>query len=201
MSNDLTVNASRKSLNIMLVVAGIVGLLSSFILILEKLALLKDPSHQTSCDLSPFVSCGSVMESWQAQLFGFPNPLIGIGAFTVILVTAFLLALKVDLPKAYWSSLYVGTTLGFVFIVWLWSQSLYDIGALCLYCIAVWSVMIPLWLLMTRFLANKGHLGTFGKEKLAPFLNEWWWVAMIALYLGILVSIFFRFSFYWLSFL
>lgn len=191
---------SGKALYIMLILSGIIGATATFILIMEKLAILKDAGHKTSCDLSPFISCGSVMASWQATLFGFPNQFIGVVAFTIVLLTAFLITLKVDLPKAYWVSLYTGTTLGFTLVVWLWSQSLYSIGALCLYCIAVWSVMIPLWILMTRHLSNLGHLGSFAKNKIGPFLDEWWWVVLIALYLGVIVSIFFRFQFYWVTF-
>lgn len=191
---------SAITLKFMLLIAGIVGAISTFILVMEKLAILKDSSHKTSCDLSPFISCGSVMASWQASLFGFPNQFIGIVAFTTVLITAFLLFLKVQLPKSYWIALYTGTTLGFILIIWLWSQSLYSIGALCLYCIAVWSVMIPLWILMTRHVSNLGYLGNFFKNKIGGFLNEWWWVLVIALYLGVVVSIFFRFQFYWLTF-
>lgn len=188
------------AIKIMLLIAGVVGAIATFILIMEKLAILKDSSHKTSCDISPFISCGSVMASWQASVLGFPNQFMGVVAFTVVLLTAFLLFLRVQLPKAYWVALYVGTTLGFGFIVWLWSQSLYSIGALCVYCMAVWSVMIPLWILMTRHLSNLGYLGNGAKAKVAPFLNEWWWVILIALYLGVILSIFFRFQFYWLTF-
>ena len=194
------IKKSGKALFIMLILSGIVGATSTFILIMEKLAILKDAGHKTSCDLSPFISCGSVMASWQATLFGFPNQFIGVVAFTTVLLTAFLISLKVSLPKQYWLSLYAGTTLGFIFVIWLWSQSLYDIGALCLYCMAVWSVMIPLWILMTRHLSNLGHLGPFAKNKIGPFLDGWWWVVLIALYLGVIISIFFRFSFYWVTF-
>lgn len=181
----------------MLIIAGIVGIASSFILILEKLELAKNLNHQTSCDLSPFVSCGSVMASWQATLFGFPNQLLGFVAFTIILVTASLVVSTTVLPKWYWMALYIGTSLGMIFIVWLWSQSLYSIGALCLYCMAVWSVMIPLFTLMTRYMGNKGYLGKAGYA-VGSFLDAWWWVIVSSLYLLVIATIFLRFDFYWI---
>lgn len=190
---------SALAMKVMLVLAGVVGAIATFILVMERLALYADPGHKTSCDISPFISCGSVMASWQAKLFGFPNQFIGIVAFTIVLLTASLLISKVSLPKWYWLALYVGTTLGMTMIVWLWFQSLYSIGALCLYCIAVWTVMIPLWILMTRYVAAKGYLGSWAETKLAGFLDGWWWVIMIAVYAGVIVSIFLRFDFYWLS--
>ena len=51
---------------------------------------------------------------------------------------------KVFLPQWYWAGLTVGTVLGAVFVHWLIFQSLYRIGALCPYCMLVWSVTIPL---------------------------------------------------------
>ena len=192
---------SALAMKVILVVAGIVGAVSTFILVMERLALYTDPQHKTSCDISPFISCGSVMASWQAKLFGFPNQFIGIVAFTIILLTAALFISRVVLPRWYWVALYAGTTLGMTMIVWLWYQSLYSIGALCLYCMAVWSVMIPLWILMTRYVSAKGYLGGWAERRLAVFLDGWWWVILIALYAGVLVSIFLRFDFYWLSLL
>ena len=80
----------------------------------------------------------------QASAFGFPNPLIGIVAFTVVVVTGVLAVAKVRLPRWYWAGLAVGTLLGVVFVHWLIFQSLYRIGALCPYCMVVWAVTIPL---------------------------------------------------------
>ncbi len=80
----------------------------------------------------------------QASAFGFPNPLIGIVSFTVVVVTGVLAVAKVRLPRWYWAGLATGTPLGVVFIHWLIFQSLYRIGALCPYCMVVWAVTIPL---------------------------------------------------------
>ena len=41
----------------------------------------------------------------QASAFGFPNPLIGIVAFTVVVVTGVLAVAKVALPRWYWGGL------------------------------------------------------------------------------------------------
>lgn len=184
-------------IKIMLVIAGIVGLASSFILLIEKLELAKNPNHHTSCDLSPFVSCGSVMASWQSTLFGFPNQMIGLIAFSVVIVMSVLALANVILPRWFWLSFLVGTTLGMTFIVWLWSQSLYSIGALCIYCMCVWSIMIPLFILLTRYVGSQGYLGSMG-HKLSLFLDSWWWVILVSVYIALIASIFMRFHFYWI---
>ncbi len=61
----------------LLLITGVVGWLASGALVLEKLEVLKDPSHVTVCDVNPWISCGQVMQTWQSSVFGFPNMFIG----------------------------------------------------------------------------------------------------------------------------
>ena len=49
----------------------------------------------------------------------------------------------------YWLGLQAGVTLGFAFVVWLWSQALYAIHILCPFCMVVWAAMIPLFVWVT----------------------------------------------------
>ena len=70
---------------IILIVGGSIGLLASFVLTLEKIQLLIKPTYVASCNLSPILSCTNIMKSSQAGLFGFPNPLIGIASFAVVI--------------------------------------------------------------------------------------------------------------------
>ena len=70
-----------------LTAAGALGLAASLILTIEKFQLLADPSYRPSCSINPVLSCGSVMSSPQASIFGFPNSILGIVGFTVLLTT------------------------------------------------------------------------------------------------------------------
>jgi uncharacterized membrane protein len=130
-------------------IAGVVGLAASLTLTIEKVALLKDPSYRPTCSINPVLSCGSVMVTPQASVFGFPNPLMGIVAFSVVLVTGVLAVARVALPRWYWLGLAAGTLLGGAFVHWLIFQSLYRINALCPYCMVVWSVTIPLFVVVS----------------------------------------------------
>src|SRR5262249_37639546 len=67
-----------------MVVTGIVGWLAAFQLSVDDWRLLKDPSYQPACNISPIVSCGSVMSSPEGSVFGFPNMLLGLGAFAAV---------------------------------------------------------------------------------------------------------------------
>ncbi|ANY09720.1 Vitamin K epoxide reductase [Pseudonocardia sp. HH130630-07] len=129
----------------LLVVGGALGLLSAFVLTVERIAILQDPSYTPSCSINPVLSCGSVMTTEQAAFFGFPNPLLGIGAFAVVVTTGAAVLAGVRFPAWWWAGLTAGAALGVVFVHYLIVQSLYDIGALCPYCMVVWAVTIPIF--------------------------------------------------------
>ena len=139
-----------------MLIAGVIGLVASMTLTVEKIDILLNPSYVPSCNINPIVSCGSVMVTPQASVLGFPNPLLGIVGFTVVVVTGVLAVAKVSLPQWYWVGLTVGTLVGAVFVHWLIFQSLYRIGALCPYCMVVWVVTISLLVVVSSIVASPG---------------------------------------------
>ncbi|GAB3439958.1 vitamin K epoxide reductase family protein [Actinophytocola sediminis] len=140
----MTVGAS-KGVAWLYVIGGAIGLAGATALLLERLAVLRDPDHVPTCSLNPIISCGSVMDSAQAEAFGFPNPLLGIAAFAVV-VTVGVVRLAGFVPPLWFRlGMQVGTAFGVLFVHWLIIASLYDIHALCPYCMVVWVVTIPIF--------------------------------------------------------
>ena len=74
----LTAPRSEQKLGVLLLVGGLIGLVAAMVLLLEKLALLVNPDYIPFCNVSPVLSCGSVMTTPQAEAFGIPNPVLGI---------------------------------------------------------------------------------------------------------------------------
>ena len=138
-----------RSTGILLAVLGLIGLGAALTLAIEKVHLLEDPSYVPSCNFSPILACGSVMTSEQAAAFGFPNPFLGIAAFPVVVTLGVLIAGGVRLPRWILDGLALGSLLGLTFVGWLVSQSLYEIGALCPWCMVVWTVTIPIAVVST----------------------------------------------------
>ncbi len=178
-----------------LIIGGVLGLLAASILMVEKIAVLKDPSHQLSCSINPVLSCGPIMNSDQASAFGFPNPILGLAMFPMVITAGtLLLAGAVRLKKWFWICFQLGTVFGIAFVIWLFSQSLYSIGALCIYCMVVWAVTIPIfWSTLAWNLRNKNFsLGLALNNLLSKYFKE-----IIALnYLVFIVLIVIRFSDY-----
>jgi len=182
----------------LLIAAGLLGLVAAFVLTVEKIALLSDPNYVPSCSINPVLSCGSVMITPQAEVFRFPNPLIGIVAFTVVLATGMALRAGATLARWYWLGLQIGLTAGIVFVHWLIFQSLYRIGALCPYCMVVWAVTIPLFWYVTLHNTRTGHLHLpSGARRAVDTLAAYHGVVLTGWYLLVTALIAVRFWTYW----
>jgi len=176
-------------------IAGVIGFVASMTLTVEKIELLLNPSYVPSCNINPIVSCGSVMVTPQASVLGFPNPLLGLVGFTVVIVTGVLAVTKVPLPQWYWAGLTVGVVIGTVFVHWLIFQSLYRIGALCPYCMVVWAVTISL-LVVVASIAFRPALQR-RESGAARVLYHWRWSIAILWFTAVFLLIMVRFWNYW----
>ncbi|WP_240519650.1 vitamin K epoxide reductase family protein [Amycolatopsis antarctica] len=155
---DTAVPTFARTVAWILTIGGAVGSLAATLLLIEKVALLADPSYIPSCSLNPILSCGSVMNTPQAAVFGFPNPILGVLGFPIVTTIGVLLLAGSRVPRWVWLGLQLGATFGVVFVHWLFVQSVYRIGALCPYCMIVWAVTIPIFWYTTLHNLTAGHL-------------------------------------------
>ncbi|MFF7768216.1 vitamin K epoxide reductase family protein [Streptomyces massasporeus] len=167
---------------LLLVVTGAAGLLASWIITLDKFKLLEDPDFTPGCSLNPVVSCGSVLESDQAEVFGFPNPMLGLVAYGVVICVGLSLLAGARFPRWYWLAFDAGCLFGVGFVTWLQFESLYRINALCLWCCLAWVATIPLFWYVTSFAVRQGFLPAPGAVR--RFLDEFTWVPPV-LHLGV----------------
>jgi len=196
METELETRSYRQTAWI-LVVGGIIGIIASIELIIQKISVLSNPDFVPNCDINPVLSCGSVINTEQASLFGFPNPVLGVIGFTIVIMFGALLFAGVELPRSMWLELNLGALAGMSFVVWLVGQSLYVIGALCPWCMVVWAVTIPIfWQVTTDNLAsNRLSLG----KSLSEIIVALKWILMGATYLIIMALIFVRWQDFWLK--
>lgn len=188
----------ERALAWLLLLGGAAGFTAAFVLVLEKLALLTETTYTPSCSINPVLNCGSIMRTEQAEVFGFPNPLIGVAAFPVVAATGAALLAGARLGRWYWLGLQAGVTFGVVFVGWLIYQSLYRIGALCPYCMVVWAVVLPVFWYVTLRNALAGVFGAATRgSRVACALGRWHAVALTAVVFGLLGLITERFWYYW----
>lgn len=143
-----------KTTTISSIIFAVIAFIAATILTLEKIELWKNPDYVPTCSWNPLFSCQGPMNSWQSSVFYVPNPILGMVGFAI--VAMFLaITLFTPLPKILWNFFLAGVTFCFGFIIWLLTQSVYDIQALCLYCMVVWVAVIPLfWLTVKNYLTK-----------------------------------------------
>lgn len=134
-----------KRFAISLIVLGFIALAAAFALVVERFHMLENPNVRLSCDVNPFISCGSVMKTPQSHVFGFPNPLIGMMGFPIVIATGFAILAGAEFKLWFWRLFNAGIGAAMVFVLWLFTQSTFVIQILCPYCMLVWAAVVPLF--------------------------------------------------------
>lgn len=186
MSDDSTRTRRPWLLAVFLIVAGGLGWWASFSLTLDKFAVLADPNADLDCNFSLLVQCGLNLDSWQGRVFGFPNPVIGLGGFAAPIAVGVSLLAGARFARWYWIVFNAGIAGALAFVIWLISQSIYSLGTLCPWCMLVWSVTIPLFWVVTLRNAREGVFGP-GLRKAGEALSPWIVPITVACYLVIAV--------------
>lgn len=125
---------NRRAFILLFIFAGF-GTLASFFLTVDEFILLKNPDATLFCSVNAVINCASVMQTWQASIFGFPNSIIGLMTYPVLMTVGVLGFLNIKLPKNLWLAVYVGIISGLLFAHWLFYESLYNIHILCPWCL------------------------------------------------------------------
>ena len=183
-----------------MIIGGTLGLLAAFELMIEKMRVISDPTYIPSCDINPVLSCGSIIITPQAEAFGFPNPILGLIGFSVVITIGVILVSGATLPRWMWLGLNAGALLGFFFILWLIWQSLYSIGALCPWCMVVWAVTTPVVIWITAANLASGRIPVPQSWQTSiKILADLRVFILIAWYLLILGLIFVRWQNFWIN--
>lgn len=198
MEKDRNVGASRRT-GLVMLLTGIIGWLASFQLTVDDWRLLKDPAYQPPCNISPVVSCGSVMSSPQGSLFGFPNMLLGLGAFAAVAALGLAVLFGARLHRRLWLALTAGALVAVVFVHWLIGESLYGLNKLCPYCAVVWVVTIALFWYLTVHCLERGVVRA--PRGVVAVVRDTHWILLGAWYGAVALLVLTRFWTYWSSLL
>ncbi|MFF8596126.1 vitamin K epoxide reductase family protein [Streptomyces sp. NPDC015220] len=181
--SDRTVPGPRtaggsRALALLLVITGAAGLLAAWVITIDKQKILEGKltgkTFTPSCSLNPIVSCGSVMESKQAAVFGFPNPMLGLVCYGIVICVGMSLLARARFPRWYWLTFNLGTLFGVCFVTWLQFQSLYRINALCLWCSLAWVATLTMFWYVTSYNVRNDFLPA--PRPVKGFLAEFTWV-------------------------
>ncbi|AXG79602.1 vitamin K epoxide reductase family protein [Streptomyces paludis] len=180
---DGEVRGDGGALALLLVITGAAGALAAWVITLDKFKLLEDPGFTPGCSLNPVVSCGNIMKSAQASVFGFPNPMLGLVTYAVVIAAGAGLLAGARYRPWFWLGLNGGMLFGVGFCTWLQYQSLYSIGSLCLWCSLAWAATIVMFWYVTSRNVRAGLLPA--PAVVRGLLGEFTWVLPV-LHIGII---------------
>jgi uncharacterized membrane protein len=148
---------NEKKYSIFLLLGGMIGLLASFILTLDKIKLLENPKFIPGCSLSPIITCTAAMSSAQATTFGVPNSMVGIVLFTALVVVGGSILIGVQYSQRLLAVVAYVAAGGFLFTNYLILQSVLVLHVVCPWCFTIW-LSAPIILLgATMLYAQKSN--------------------------------------------
>ncbi|MFJ9040729.1 vitamin K epoxide reductase family protein [Streptomyces sp. NPDC102406] len=177
-----------RALALLLVITGAAGVLAAWVITLDKFKLLEDPGFTPGCSINPVISCGSIMKSDQASVFGFPNPMLGLVAYGIVVCVGMSLLARATFPRWYWLVFNAGCLFGVGFVTWLQFESLYRINALCLWCSLAWVATILMFWYVTSFNVRNDFLPA--PRWLKTFFTDFTW-ALPVVHIGIIAVLIF----------
>jgi uncharacterized membrane protein len=175
-------------LAIFLIIVGVIGWIAAFALTIEKFELLINPQEALGCDFSVLVQCTANLESPQGSVFGFPNPIIGLGAWIAPIVVGAALLAGARFDRWFWIAFNAGMLFAIVFVGWLISQSIFVLGTLCPWCMVTWAVTIPaFWVVTLSNLAHGRFINSAQVRRIGSVALSWVPTIVFACYLVIAI--------------
>jgi uncharacterized membrane protein len=166
-----SVERSNKWIFGTMLVAAIAGLLAAFTLTVEKFHLLENADAVLSCSFNVVLNCASVMKTWQASVFGFPNSLIGLMGYAVVITVAVAALSGVKFPRKFLIAAQICYGLGLIFAYWLFFQSVFVIQVLCPWCLIVTFVTTIIFEALLRYNLRENTFGLSKKNH--KIVSEW----------------------------
>jgi len=120
---------------IIIIIFSLIGLYVSFNLTIDSISILKNANKLLPCTVSSAINCLSVMKSKEADVLGFPNSLLGIMGYSMILVTGIVFLTGNIKKKIFLVLAEIGVLGAVVFSYWLLFESVTTIQVLCPLCI------------------------------------------------------------------
>lgn len=149
---------------LILIVGGFAGLLASYELTLDAIAIAKDSTATLTCNVNSTVQCAANIGSWQGHVFGPPNPILGLMMFPAPIVVGFALLSGARFKAWFWWIFTAGMWFAAIFVLWLAMQSIFNLRTLCPWCALTYLAVLPMWAGTTMALLRSGSAGQRAKS-------------------------------------
>lgn len=171
--------------------ASTLGLAASFLQLLDKLAYLKNPSVNLICNVSSVFNCSNVLEAWQSSVFGFPNSIMCMVFFTIVLGVALAGATGSGINKWLRLIMHFFALFFLGFGAWYIWQSIYVIGSICIYCTICYTAVILMNFAWVRL--NVADM-PYSKKKQKLVDRNWdlvFWILWLSVFVVMMITKFY----------
>jgi len=174
---------------VVLLVFSVFSLFASFILTIDHFAVLQNPGTKLNCSINVILNCSTVMQTWQSSLFGFPNTVVGLMAYSVLVTIAVIALTGVRLNKTFMVLANLGALGGIIFSEWLAYESIYVIQVLCPYCLIVLFSTIMIFAAITHYNLRNNNFNFKIKtnNKIQNFLDKEYDKLLVFVWVSILI--------------
>ncbi|WP_058234177.1 vitamin K epoxide reductase family protein [Devriesea agamarum] len=200
---DAEIRARHQRINprvagVILLIFSTISWVLALVLSIDKIRMLENPGTHLGCDINPFISCGSVMMTPEASIFGFPNMFLGLAGYAILGTAGLLLAAGANLPRWFERAILIGLVLAFGFVHFLIIDAVFIIHMLCPNCLGVWAATAPMFFVYLAYSVNSGLVPAGGVIRR---LTSHWISLTVIWYALVLCLLFFGFLPSWLSML
>ncbi|MEI6053991.1 MAG: vitamin K epoxide reductase family protein [Candidatus Saccharibacteria bacterium] len=131
-----------KLLYLTIIISSLIGILASFLQLLEKINILENPSATLICNINYIFNCTNILDAWQSSFFGFPNSLMCIIFFAVMLTIGLVGWTGSTINKILRLVMHFFTTFFLGFGFWYLWQSIFSLGSICIFCLFCYSAVL-----------------------------------------------------------
>lgn len=187
MKNLLRIN-TKNFLGLIIFIFSLTGTIASLILTIERIHYLSNPNTNLLCSINSTFNCKSVMNSPEAEIFGFPNSLLGLIGYSIFITYSLFLIFK---SKKYLINIidYIylsGSFIAFIFSYWLIYVSVFLIESLCIYCIisciSATNIFFSLLYLFLQKTLRKTKFKYLNKYTYFTFILLWYLIIFLIIY-------------------
>lgn len=182
---------NQKNLFAIITLSAIIGFAASFWQMIEKITILTTPTEPLSCNINAVFNCSNILNVWQSSVFGFPNSLMCIAFFSIML-TIGLVGWTGGMINKTLRLTMQGFTLFFIcFGFWYLWQSIFAVGAICVFCLFCYAAVLAIsfaWLRINQHdLSVNKRFKKFIDDTIADGSDLFIWLSIALIIIGEIV--------------
>ncbi len=169
---------------LIITIAGLIGVIDSFYLVMEYLDVLANPGVVTPCTVNSLVSCTLTVQGvWGHYFPGIPNPMLGMLWYAGCLTYGFTRLLGSEFSKKARAVVLAILLSGLLFSYRLYFASIFQLGGVCPFCLM--STAMSTLILLSFFVDDAQYKDSLMGKNMRRFLAAFQLLSILAFVIGL----------------